>query len=497
MGVLQRIDQPFRNGLLNGRKVPANAEMLAELVGAHPTPAGLEPHRDAECGISLTAANWPYFQLFRGQRITLLVRDNLLYSLNETTWATTALTVYDPATDNATTLTAGGGPWHFADFGDFWVLANDANMVYRQSAYIGDPKVVYKKTSPVARTVCSFRGRGLMANLPSWGSGDWATYWDDHSGESLPTDIPWNVVTLGARSIVWDSIIGGHFLMWLDPSLATEGYLGTGTEANTTFDKALRQNQTGTMDVPWQEGVLALWPHENGVLVFTTENVGYLTPVGVTFGFRTLSDVGIPSRGAVGGTASECVWVDRQGKLWHMPANGGPEDIGYENIFDGMSTLMVSHNPFDKEFYISSASKAYSLNRHGLSELPYSLSSAARVGDRLLGGVFPRDEEQGFVLESNTYDLGVRLPKSIAGLRLGARNPEYFQASVKYRADAGGVWHETDRETPKPDGYVSFARPVSAVEFRVRLTSEEYADVDLDFIEVLGGERTNYRSIVR
>lgn len=504
--LLHKIQDALRNGLVNGKTIPANAEVLAGCRGARLTPRGLEPYEAPRCDVPFAVEDWPGEQLLIGQRTSLIVSDDALYAFDPTDWSKTGITpkLYSaPATDAP--ITTGGGYWDFMDFGTFWLLINDENLLVKYSNIL----TVLNHDGPRAKTGVNFRTRGLLANFGT----DWADEFDAYWTGYLPAAPPENLadmlgVSLGPNTVAWDSILGGNLMLWLDPIRAQAGYLdGFYGESELisgkpleVMRKAIKQNQFGFMDMPWPEGVTRLVSVDSAVLVVSTDHVDALVPVQgpfPTFGHRGLLNVGIPSRGAICSSGTEAVFVDTRGRVWHIANNLQPELLGFENIFEPLvdDGIVVSYDPLRREFYLCTGDAGYVLNQQGLAEIPYSISSLAADGQTLLATRSERYTD-GFAIETNSYDLGTRLPKNLTGVRVRGRVDEALEAALMYRAGYGEPWRHTAFTVLGPDGYAPFPG-VSAVEYRVLLQAENAAGLEVDYVEVLGapGHATYLRSL--
>lgn len=149
--------------------------------------------------------------------------------------------------------------------------------------------------------------------------------------------------------------------------------------------------------------------------------------------------VGIASKGAVGGTLTEQVWLDEKGDLWHV-AEGKPPRVTrlrFQEFFLAVlgTTVKVVYDPQEQGFHISNGTVAYYLQNGKLSQSPYSVTSlefysGGLVGYKVnVGGATPAFEvttnnlrsPNGSSIEIGKIqvigrDLGSATPNSIGGI---------------------------------------------------------------------------------
>lgn len=223
------LDESLRSGIKPDSRVPNGAQFLDVCSGLRPTPFGLkdyitinQPFTDDYLTTTLGGSlGWPFPQLFRGKKVTLLCFSDEIFVVDETTWTATPLTFYDAAdfgnTSPGTDTITAGGPWHFMDFHDTWVLFNGVSTVFK-TAYYSVPVVLNDVT--IATGADMKHGRAYMGGFnPSnfYSLADWPSYWKGLL-DSCPSEIRQIAETMsgGAGSNwVWWSTIGGGDLLWL------------------------------------------------------------------------------------------------------------------------------------------------------------------------------------------------------------------------------------------------------------------------------------------
>ena len=221
-------DEALKIGIKNDARVQNGAQVLDVCTGLRPTRWGLkgyinitQPFTDNYLTSTLGGAlGWPFPQLFRGAKVTLLCFVNTIFLVDETDWTATELLLYDAADFGNTTPGAGSitsaGPWHFMDFHDTWVLMNGTTTIFKTGYYflpIATDEVTIK-------TGCDIKGRAVMGGFdPSnfYALADWPAYWltlDDNA----PAEIRARALEMAngaGTNWAWWSTIGGGDLLWL------------------------------------------------------------------------------------------------------------------------------------------------------------------------------------------------------------------------------------------------------------------------------------------
>ena len=222
-------DEALRTGIKNDSRLPSGAPMLDVCTGLRPTRFGLKDYLTITQPMSNTyltatlggALGWPFPQLFRGKAVTLLCFASSIFEVNETNWTATELALYDAAdfgdtVPGADTITA-GGPWHFMDFNDTWVLFNGISTIFK-TGYYANPVVLNDVTIQTGADMK--HGRAYMGGFtPSnfYALADWPAYWSALLSNA-PAEIQQQAEMMsgGAGSNwVWWSTIGGGDLLWL------------------------------------------------------------------------------------------------------------------------------------------------------------------------------------------------------------------------------------------------------------------------------------------
>jgi hypothetical protein len=250
-----------------------------------------------------------------------------------------------------------------------------------------------------------------------------------------------------------------------------------------------QQNQIGFQRMHWQGEVVVVKALDNAVVVYGPNNVTALVPFGVTFSTRELLNTGVCGRGAVGGDEQEHVFVDKSGVLYRIGADLLVTRLDYSAYLSAAKTEnpVVSFDPVDREFYVSTNSRAYLLTGNGLVQLPFKVTGLYEYAGDLKGVKTAFDGMTGVRMVSWQTDLGTRSIKNVVGVHVGTRIPANVTVALQYRTDAAAAWKTTTADQPSADGYSWFY--VSGVEFRVVLTESGVPSTDwVDVYWNVGGK---------
>ncbi len=203
---------------------------MDNLFNCKPSPFGLLAHTPIKEALSLSDVQFPFPQLFRGKAVTLLAYETTVYTIDESDWSTTQLTLYNYI-DRTTvgTVPKGGGIWHFVDFGTSWLLIKDGCTVFK----LGDVTNTLVQTDVTVKAGCQFRGRSILGGFSSsdfWSGNnfDWDFYLSKYQTQ-LPSSFSLST-SIDKNYVMWSTIGGGagdlYWLLYPEKSIFGE-YGGT------------------------------------------------------------------------------------------------------------------------------------------------------------------------------------------------------------------------------------------------------------------------------
>lgn len=213
----------YRAGIRRDFRNAANSQALVTCRNLRPTQWGLKDHlpiTNPFSAVTLENAgiipSWPFPQLFRGKKVTLLADATAIFLVDESDWSLTPIdtyTIYNTdAASQALDITE-GGPWHFMDFHDTWMLFNGACQVFK-TGY--SPKT-FVQNAVTIRTGCELlEGRALMAGFDrdNYRTQAWRDYLATYM-DNIPKAYQQDLSIGADGNWLWWSSIGGADLMHL------------------------------------------------------------------------------------------------------------------------------------------------------------------------------------------------------------------------------------------------------------------------------------------
>lgn len=422
-----RIAEILHRGLRKHHGNPVNTGDPVECLNAKPSEGGLIPITALTYPITDAngAVSWPAPQLFGGVGSTHLATKTAIYLVNSN-WS---------ITEKLASITT-GEIWDWADYGSYILGTNGSALVqYASSAW---STFASATDIPRVSTLCDFKGQLIGGNVKTTWYG------------------------CGTNSLIWSELGNAKF---------------TPTELNTA----------GFRNISWAGDVLRVKRLGDLVMVYGSQGIGVLVPVSdpvVTFGLKEILNVGIASKGAVGGDEHSHVFVDEEGWLWRVDEGQGPKRLGYQEFFSAMTAanLTVVLDPSEQEFYISDGSTSYLLTPYGLCETYQSITSLLRSGNASYAP-FSAGSDTSFTLTTDTLDYGLRGFKTTTTVELGMNTGEVDQdvdVSLYHRANTRSAFSQSSWFKTNPSGV---AVPMkTAEEFRISVKAASYLGMKLDYI---------------
>ena len=425
----------FKEGLKKGLRKhhdnPRNEEALVTCLNAKPSESGLIPIVPVTySAVSPPTFSWPYPQMFQCEDGTVvLASSTAIYEVNTSTWGI--------GTAKLTGMTA-GTVWDFVSSGAY-IYGTNGSVGVKRTAGGTWSTFASETNTPRTSTWCNFKGQLVGGNVKST--------WQGRSTNSL----------------VWSGI--GNINC-------------TPSESNVT---------AGFRNIPWPGDVLRVRRLGDVVVVYGDQGVGLAIPAGEpipTFGFKELLNVGIVSKGAIGGDEHAQAFVDEEYWLWLITEGQAPKRLGYQEFMSNLTgaNINIAYDPGDQEFYISDGSTSYLLTKYGLCETFQRVTSVIRVSDTTHGPVSEGSDES-FTLWTDTMDFGTRGFKTLGHIELGVDTggvDQDVQVAVSSRADKKSALSASSWINTNPEGVGFSGR--TAHEFRVGVKAAAYGGMKLDYI---------------
>lgn len=492
------VDKALQNGYAPDHRTGINSPFFETMVGlkASPFQAVALPAPSTPFTLPVAASS-PFPHAFFGESASLLVYGDSVYSINRSTWAVTEETLYDPNdVDTAVTLDVGTGEdaiWHFADFGNVWILANAGNLVFRcghLKRFGNDPVWrTYAGQDARVTTVCRLGDILILGGLQSstyFDSSTWADFWTAWF-KTHGTDPSVNESTVIGKNFLMYSLQGGGGFDWpFALELALLGYVDDDTLEiwKSRILQLIHSGVIGFIQVPEYESVKMVKPLGDRCVVYSVNGIGVVSfAPGARPEYRKVMDIGVYGRGTVAGDDKIHVFADSSGALWRITPNSGPEFIGYRQLFSDLADdAIMSYDPVEGDFFITDATHCYVLSRSGLSESLSRVWSVTNLPSGLVGIVDAEDDDGTFDLVTGPVDMGRSWLKKIQNIEVGADDVTELKVSVLFQYTGETGWRETEAVSLDASrvGYV----PVSADRFKVRVTGTAGANAQLRYISI-------------
>ena len=430
-------------GLRPDAETPRNMPYLQTMQNAKPMGAYAQAPTSVVHPVSSPALSMshPFPVLLRADEVTLLANETTLHTVNENTWAASAVTVYTPSSGSETTIT-GGGSWQLASIHGTWVLTNGVDLVFQV------PEVDNTQCSLTAvQAVGAFDNRLVFGGMSgSWFSDtQWASVLEAWK-YSLPDDaVGYEDLTFGSNWIFW-SEAGGHsrqtpYLL----SLVALGAFGA-----TIFSKfwpvISAQLEAGRMGLaPLRTGqVLAIRQLNNALMVYGGRRVSMVGIGEPGYREQVILDMGAAGRGAVAGSLYKHVFVDTERNLRTLGEDGmsAPQWSEYLVASDGSPEVIVARDPKREEYWVSDGSWCYLLTEAGLGgPMTVKPTSLFRGLDgRLIGCAQGIGSARTMNLIGMPVDMERRDYKQMVAHQVAYDGLSDVQARTKYRMTSEGTY---------------------------------------------------------
>ena len=384
------LNKAFSVGLRKDHRVGFNLEAFELLTNLKPMPFGLATVNEVVNYFGLVV-DWPFPQLFYERGDFLIALQNQIYHVTEGAARLKYMLkdYYSPLTN---TSIWSGGPWHHIDLGIGWILTNGVSVV--SNLGMSERETIYEQHEIPVSTGCEFRGRVFFGGFDQqrfW-CRDWDNFWQVAAEAVNNTNIAASL-NMNANFVWWSSIGGGDVMMLFDKEKMLNGPAGStgyNEEDNPYILEILRRNEMGFMPMSFPGSILNMKPLQSGVMVYGEHGISMLTPVSSpapTMSLKHITNQGIASRSAVGGSLFGHVFVDPAGYLWFVKPDGQVERLGYQEYFYPMlgTDIVVTYNPHESEYYICNAGHGYVLNGSGLAKVSQQVSSLVNYSGAIVG----------------------------------------------------------------------------------------------------------------
>lgn len=496
------IDEALLTGIAPDKRSLRNTKFLSDAYNVKTSPFGLKEFEKFidpfEGGASST---YPFPMLFDASFGKLLFFASSVQTVNDTLnpWQYSPLSFVDLSGVGASINS--NGSWRFVDLKDSWYAFNGASVLLKDVSgrlrKVDDSYICVNDLK--VNTGCYHRGRMVVAGFSPnnfWRQG-WKNIFSDTIEDiSEIIDIPFNEI--GKNYILWSSIGGGDFPLWLlKPERALFGSLYTGGgdydydverfDQSMFFERLIR-NEFGYISTDYDEEILGLAPLGNKLIVFGDRAVTGLFAVNgeiTTYGKKNLLSIGLASRNSYCFNREKqvCIFLGQKGQLWSVDSEFKLEKLGYENSLSSLlgGDILINESVDDGEYYITDGSKTFVWTQNGLSRVSQHPTSLHTIDGSLLG-LYQDDQDDSVLIESETYDMGLRAIKTITSINLGVLNGGDVKVAIDYRYDTTSQFTRSPFVPINKEGGAVIR--VSGVDFRIVVSGTNLSGFELDSISV-------------
>jgi len=465
------IEESFVNGLYPSDTPPSNLPFLELMQGLQASPdGGVTPSLpDYPIDSPALSMSWPFPQFCRGERVTLLVAETALYTVDESDWSTAQKILYNAATPaNSKEISAGGG-WHFASRDTDWFLTNGATFIFHLPS--NDTDKMLASTDIDVQSVCmGADDRLFLGGLSgSWfGTGSWTALFDAWM-ETLPPG--W----YGSEDLALDT----SWVVWSKPVykdipyyhlMAALGFLGA-TAYTKWFPEivsAIERGDMGMAPARARGPVQNLKPIRDGqgVVAYSADGVSVILktqggPKDIFVPQLLKGTPGIIDRCAVGGPMDRHIYVANDGNLYELPeATLEPNRLGFPDFVGGLTAaeIIISYDSTEDLVWIADSSMAYVLNADNRLGGPiyYRPTSLFMDEDGNLVGTYEvpeEDDDEHYIwLRTASLDINFRGRKTGKLVKITDRGMTHRRARILYADEFGGTFSNAPWDTVNPEG---------------------------------------------
>ena len=508
------IAQDLVQGLRRDERQMRNNGFLYNAYNVKSTQFGLRPYVPPTSISGLSTTNYPFPQIFNAKSGLMLFGQSSVSKIDSLSpLTTTQHQTYDHKNFVITKNIEPAGVWHFVDLDSAYYAFNSVSTVYRTNVpqmRNFTPRTLVQSDIRI-NTGCEFRGRvvtGGFTGSEVWNN-DWKTMFESWEDE-LATTFTFDTNDIGKNWVLWSSIGGGDFPLWLiHPEYAVFGFVDDNEEHGFEYhiDRSMlmdriKRNEFGWMPMPWDGEVLVVKPLRNAVMVYGQDGIAALVPGKAseadTFGLVHMSSYGIPTRSCVGGNLDRHVFFDQKGVMWTINSDLQIQRLGYQEFFKddvGLEMSIVHDKNYD-EFHITLPNDSFILTNSGLTRHSAQVITGFDYRNQFTGVVVPElIEEKEVQIVTGITDLGVRGIKRINSLNLSLYDTGDVNVAVDYRFDHSDSFSRTPFVPVNKEG--NAVVKASGVDFRFVVESSARENFELDYIQVKwqASDKRNIRGV--
>lgn len=492
------IAEAFINGLRVDSRQFRSANSLSQARNVRCSGVGLESPVPVFNPFSAEVVSHPFPQLIKANTRIFLCDSTEISIVDPSTDPWTAVPINVVNLDGTQGTITAGGKWELIDLDDDFYLMNGSSVVFTDPVEgLGDQSRTYYVADNIQiKTGAYHQGRAIIGGLD--GNSFWVGYWLDMFDQIRELSDSSNVLSpggIGKNTVFWSSVGANDFPNWLYfPKRAffnnteyTDDNVADIEVKETAFYESLLKNEFGFMKMTFLGEVVSIVPLGQNLIVYGRDGITLLSPYLSdqisTYAKQRVNDIGIPSRGAVGGSDGVHIFVDNAGDVWRFQGNSAPDRLGYKEYISALDfdLLTVTYNEHEGDFYISDGSTTFLLTPSGMSEVDRPITSGFHYNGQFTG-IDDEPTTEEVLLTTAQYDFGIRAIKAITSVQIASYHTAPLSVAVDYRFSDNQAWSRTDFVPVNKEGG-AFIR-ISGTDFRFVLKCDDNTNFELDYLQI-------------
>lgn len=394
----------------------------------------------------------------------IICQGSTTFALNFT-GATAVVTLVSVKKIDELALTAGGGPWQVADFGDTLFAAKDAVTIVRLPYYsnfrwVGFTYAVHDLKSPV---LVNLGNTLLMSGLDSTTLFDptgvsaeplrWQDLWAAWIQASPPGVVTHTALAMNPSTVFYFTDSGGDYNVPFIMEMAMLGYPNRLAAKNTLIDSytdVLLKGENGFLPLPWQKTALAAKALGDGAALYCADGISFLrrNQSGRGMDAIDIKAVGLAQKGAVAGNYQGHCLVDKNGMGWHLGPDLQLTKLNYRynflDLLDNSATISSSFDEEEMEYYFSNGTVCFVIRANSGDDggryfsfcklRKYIPTNFARIDEDLVGAGIDTGDST-FLVETMGMDFGLDEQKILDQVGVTLLDATNATISIKLRND--------------------------------------------------------------
>lgn len=198
-----------------------------------------------------------------------------------------------------------------------------------------------------------------------------------------------------------------------------------------------QDNVAGKMPVDWKGYVYAIeqLADTNIIYVYGDNGITRISPNGIFYGRKQVSNLGIKSKHSVVNTKDSHYFISKNGNLYRINRDNTITKLGYAEFLSVMGEVVMSWDGFNQYVYICDGATGYiySEDSDSLTEGPSNVTGIRYRDSEFYVGAPTLITIPEVLIVSDIYDMGTKKEKTIFEIIVGVNDTYGLQVAVDYR----------------------------------------------------------------